>query len=142
MPHIRPKKKANESNSNNTILIVIVSILSFVLLIILISIVFLISIHLKKSKRDINVETNIDHNYDDTDIRYPEVYDELNIGYDSINIYKGEESENISNNYYTNPLNKRCVGNENEGKYEVISDQKEKENSLPLYMIMKPNNKY
>jgi hypothetical protein len=144
MPHIRPKKKANESNSNNTILIVIVSILSFVPLIILILIVFLISIHLKKSNRDINVVTSIDNNYDETDIRYPEVYDELNTNYDYINIYKGEESENISNNDHTNPLEvvtKHCVGNENEGKYELMTDQKEKKNSIPLYMIMKTNKK-
>jgi hypothetical protein len=144
MPHIRPKKKANESNSNNTILIVIVSIFSFVLLIILISIIFLISINLRKWKRDINIMTNIDQNYDDKDIRYLEVYDELNTDYNHVNIYKREESENVSNNDYTNPLEvvtKHCVGNENEEKYEVMTDQKEKKNSIPLYMIMKTNNK-
>jgi beta-glucanase (GH16 family) len=120
MPHIRPKKKENESNSNNTILIVIVSISSFVLFIILISIVFLLSIHLKKSKRDINVVENIDHKYDDTNISYPEFYDELSTNYNYLNIYSGEESENVSNNDYTNPLEvvtKHCVGNENEGKH-------------------------
>jgi hypothetical protein len=144
MPHIRPKKKANESNSNNTILIVIVSIFSFVLLIILISIIFLISINLRKWKRDINIMTNIDQNYDDKDIRYLEVYDELNTDYNHLNIYKRKESENVSNNDYTNPLEvvtKHCVGNENEEKYEVMTDQKEKKNSIPLYMIMKTNNK-
>jgi hypothetical protein len=119
MPHIRPKEKANESNSNNTILIVIVSISSFVLFIILISIVFLLSIHLKKSKRDINVVENIDHNYDDTNISYPEFYNELSTNYSYLEIYSGEESENVSNNDYTNPLEvvtKQGVGNENEGK--------------------------
>jgi hypothetical protein len=92
---------------------------------------------LRKSKRDINVLTNIDYNYDDTDISYPEVYDELNTDYDHINIYKGEESENVSNNDCTNPLEvvtKHCVGNENEGKYELMTDQKEKENSVHLYI--------
>jgi hypothetical protein len=125
MPHIRPKKKANESNSNNTILIVIVSIFCFVPLIILISIVFLLSKYLKKSNRDINVVTNIDRIYDDTDIRYPEVYDELNTDPIYINIYAGEEPEDVSNNDYTNPLEvvtKHCVRNENEGKYEVITN--------------------
>jgi hypothetical protein len=88
--------------------------------------------------------TNIDHNYDDTDISCPEVYDELNADYNHINIYKREESENISKDDYTNTLEvvtKHCVGNENEEKYEVMTDQKEKKNSIPLYMIMKTNNK-
>jgi hypothetical protein len=103
MPYIRPKKKANESNSNNIIHIVIFSILSFVPLISLISIIFLISIHLKKFKRDINVVTNIDHNYGDTDTRYPEVYDALNTDYNYINNYEGE-LESSSNIDYTYPL--------------------------------------
>jgi hypothetical protein len=99
---------------------------------------------LKKSKRDINVVKNIDHNYNDTDISYPEFYDELNTNYNYLNIYSGEESQNVSNNDYTNPLKvatKHCVGNKNEGKYEVMTDQKEKKNSVHLYLIMKTNNK-
>jgi hypothetical protein len=100
MPHIRPKKKENESNSNNTILIVIVSIFSFVLLISLILIVFIIS--MKKLKRDVNVVTNIDHNYHDKDIRFPEVYDALNTDYNYINNYG--ELESTSNIDYIYPL--------------------------------------
>jgi hypothetical protein len=103
MPHIRPKKNTNESNSHNTIHIVIFSILSFVLLISLISTVFLISLYLKKSKRDNNVVTNIDHNCLKTDTRYPEVYDALNTHYNYINNYEGE-LESSSNIDYIYPL--------------------------------------
>ncbi len=47
--------------------------------------------------------TNIDHNHDDTDTHYPEVYDALNIDYNQINNYEGE-LESISNIDYKYPL--------------------------------------
>jgi len=53
-------------------------------------------------KRDVNVVTNIDHKYDDKDIRFPEVYNALNTDYNYINNYG--ELENTSNIDYIYPL--------------------------------------
>jgi hypothetical protein len=126
MPHIRPKKKENESNSNNAILIVIVSIFSFVLLISLMSIIFVISI--KKLKRDVNVVTNIDHKYDDKDIRFPEVYNALNTDYNYINNYG--ELENTSNIDYIYTL--EVVTSDENLNPNPIYDGNEKFVSSPL----------